>query len=225
MERGRRVALPTRQPTPHAAYPPRPIPLPLDTSQLTTTLLSQPGRELASLLVTMSVDRLLRRFKRRRSLRILLAALALYLLVRLGAFGNQHSTEGWISGAPDMPIIGVSQPASGRVPDAPLSGALARLRTKGDPETKAGEHEIKGGFLFVNMDLPASQHPIRQLIGAGKAAWESKLKRQSKTLKQAVREYKRRHGGRNPPKGFDKWWAYRECVLQRMRISQINSIR
>ena len=33
------------------------------------------------------------------------------------------------------------------------------------------------------------------------------LSRQSKTLKRAVAEYKRRYG-RNPPKGFDQWWDF-----------------
>jgi hypothetical protein len=39
---------------------------------------------------------------------------------------------------------------------------------------------------------------------------ETKLARQSRTLEEAVREYKRRHG-RNPPKGFDKWYAH--CTI------------
>lgn len=33
------------------------------------------------------------------------------------------------------------------------------------------------------------------------------LARQSKTLKQAVAEYKRRYG-RDPPKGFEAWWEF-----------------
>lgn len=50
----------------------------------------------------------------------------------------------------------------------------------------------------------AMRHPIHDLIKNATWEWESKLARQSKTLEQAVREYKRRHK-RNPPKGFDKW--------------------
>ncbi|EJT99483.1 hypothetical protein DACRYDRAFT_69181 [Dacryopinax primogenitus] len=37
--------------------------------------------------------------------------------------------------------------------------------------------------------------------------WEEKLRRQSKTLEQAVREYRHRYG-MQPPKGFDKWFAF-----------------
>ena len=52
------------------------------------------------------------------------------------------------------------------------------------------------------------QHPIYQLIEDAKVAWEEKNARQSKTLEQAVKEYKRRNNGMNPPKGFDHWWKY-----------------
>ncbi|KZP07098.1 glycosyltransferase family 90 protein [Athelia psychrophila] len=43
----------------------------------------------------------------------------------------------------------------------------------------------------------------------GEAQWDAKLKRQSKTLMEAVMEYKRRHK-RSPPKGFDHWWYWCE---------------
>ena len=33
------------------------------------------------------------------------------------------------------------------------------------------------------------------------------LSRQSRSLRAAVAEYKRRYG-RNPPKGFDAWWRF-----------------
>lgn len=36
---------------------------------------------------------------------------------------------------------------------------------------------------------------------------EQKLARQSSTVEQAAREYRRRHG-RDPPKGFDKWFEF-----------------
>lgn len=36
------------------------------------------------------------------------------------------------------------------------------------------------------------------------AAWNDKLSRASKTLEEAVTEYRRRYG-RAPPLGFDKW--------------------
>ncbi|GJN90731.1 hypothetical protein Rhopal_003745-T1 [Rhodotorula paludigena] len=51
------------------------------------------------------------------------------------------------------------------------------------------------------------QHPIYDLIENATERWQKKLSRQSKTLEQAVREYKRRHG-RKPPKGFDDWFRF-----------------
>ncbi|GAA6028212.1 hypothetical protein JCM8097_006919 [Rhodosporidiobolus ruineniae] len=51
------------------------------------------------------------------------------------------------------------------------------------------------------------RHPIHDLIANATDAWEKKLARQSKTLEEAVREYKRRFG-RKPPKGFDDWFRF-----------------
>jgi len=44
------------------------------------------------------------------------------------------------------------------------------------------------------------------LIRRGEEEWETKLKRASRTLSEAVIEYKRRYK-RSPPKGFDDWYA------------------
>ena len=59
------------------------------------------------------------------------------------------------------------------------------------------------GLLHVNPDGP---HPIFQLIRDAEAAWEAKRARASKTLGDAVLEYKRRYR-RAPPLGFDKWYV------------------
>ncbi|KAJ9095684.1 hypothetical protein QFC21_005556 [Naganishia friedmannii] len=71
-----------------------------------------------------------------------------------------------------------------------------------------GRHESKNGLLKVNLSLPVSQHPIKQLIREAQTKWAAKNAKQSKTLKEAVEEYKRRHRGNPPPKGFDKWWKF-----------------
>lgn len=65
---------------------------------------------------------------------------------------------------------------------------------------------LKNGLLEVNPDAP---HPIFGLIERAEALWKGKLGRQSKTLKAAVAEYKKRYR-RDPPLGFDKWWDYTE---------------
>lgn len=64
------------------------------------------------------------------------------------------------------------------------------------------EHTLTGdGRLLVNPDAP---HPIFQLIHDAEAAWDAKRARASKTLDEAVAEYRRRYR-RAPPLGFDKW--------------------
>lgn len=60
------------------------------------------------------------------------------------------------------------------------------------------------GIVEVN---PDGRHPIFELIDRAEARWQAKLNRASRSLEEAVREYKRRYR-REPPKGFDAW-----CVL------------
>lgn len=79
--------------------------------------------------------------------------------------------------------------------------------------SNTGRHEIKNGLLKVNLSLPVSQHPIKQLIREAQTKWAAKNAKQSTTLKQAVEEYKRRHQGNLPPLGFDKWWKFVKLVL------------
>ncbi|GAA6040182.1 hypothetical protein JCM8097_004167 [Rhodosporidiobolus ruineniae] len=54
---------------------------------------------------------------------------------------------------------------------------------------------------------PPAPHPILTLVKKAEQDWNAKVKRQSQTLPDAVREYRRRYK-RNPPRGFEKWWAY-----------------
>jgi hypothetical protein len=53
----------------------------------------------------------------------------------------------------------------------------------------------------------STRHPIFELVERGQAQWEALLARQSHTLEQAVKEYRRRYK-RNPPYGFEKWWSF-----------------
>ena len=56
----------------------------------------------------------------------------------------------------------------------------------------------------VRTSLGQIEHPIHELIRNATYQWDSLLARQSKTLGEAVSEYKRRYN-RNPPRGFDDW--------------------
>lgn len=67
------------------------------------------------------------------------------------------------------------------------------------------------GHLLVDplaaYPTPPTVHPILMLIQRAEGLWNHKVAKQSKTLAQAANEYRRRYT-RNPPLGFDKWWAY-----------------
>lgn len=64
----------------------------------------------------------------------------------------------------------------------------------------------KNGLLLVNT---AGKHPIHQLIDTAEKKWALKVSSQSKTLDEAIAEYKQRNR-QNPPRGFDKWWDFAE---------------
>ncbi|KAI9639228.1 uncharacterized protein MKK02DRAFT_29333 [Dioszegia hungarica] len=73
------------------------------------------------------------------------------------------------------------------------------------PKSKSND----GLLRFNPTDLVDSKapHPITTLIEEAQTAWKEKNARQSKTLKEATGEYRRRYA-RAPPKGFEKWWRY-----------------
>ncbi|PPQ79009.1 hypothetical protein CVT25_002318 [Psilocybe cyanescens] len=52
-----------------------------------------------------------------------------------------------------------------------------------------------------------AEHPIPGLMEEAELKYRKKLGGQSKTLKAAVSEYRRRYK-RAPPKGFDEWWQF-----------------
>lgn len=66
---------------------------------------------------------------------------------------------------------------------------------------------MDNGLLPFN---PSAPHPIPDLIAHSQSLWRTKQSRASRTLADAITEYKRRYHGRKPPKGFDKWWKYVE---------------
>ena len=105
--------------------------------------------------------------------------------------------------------------ANGLVVPEELVGLDVEIPQESEPapiqqEEEPGKHTIApDGLLIVN---PNGPHPIFQLIRDAEAAWEAKCTRASKTLDEAVSEYKRRYR-RAPPIGFDKW-----CVGRVSRV-------
>ena len=80
----------------------------------------------------------------------------------------------------------------------------ARHQRRTQPPAMEDEHAyLASGLLSVN---PNGGHPIYDLIEHSNREWKAKLSKSSRTLKQAVQEYRRRYG-RQPPKGFDRWYV------------------
>ncbi|KAJ3966857.1 glycosyltransferase family 90 protein [Lentinula raphanica] len=52
-----------------------------------------------------------------------------------------------------------------------------------------------------------STHPITRMMKEAEERFQAKIDKQSKTLSEAIEEYKHRYG-MSPPKGFDKWWEF-----------------
>lgn len=62
---------------------------------------------------------------------------------------------------------------------------------------------------LVNLDgrTTIKEHPIPKLMAQAEENYRNLLARQSKTLPDAVAEYKKRYK-RDPPRGFDQWWQF-----------------
>jgi hypothetical protein len=75
--------------------------------------------------------------------------------------------------------------------------------------TTASSSVIRSKFLRAKAQAPRQpiQHPIPKLMADARDAFDHKLARQSKTLPEAVSEYRRRYK-RDPPRGFDEWFAF-----------------
>lgn len=76
-----------------------------------------------------------------------------------------------------------------------------RKLTDEEIEARAQHTFHPNGLLLVN---PRGRHPISVLIERAEKRWKDKVAKQSRTLGEAVAEYKRRYR-RNPPRGFDDW--------------------
>lgn len=91
--------------------------------------------------------------------------------------------------------------------------SVAAIEEEPDKVDGAGDHQDQGRSSLTrraSIPIAASSetadrlHPITHLIAEAEQEWENMLRRQSQSLEQAVREYKRRYK-MNPPAGFDSW--------------------
>lgn len=68
---------------------------------------------------------------------------------------------------------------------------------------------LRSKFLRAKAKAPRRpiHHPIPKLMADAREAFDRKLNGQSKSLSEAVAEYRRRYK-RDPPKGFDLWYEF-----------------
>lgn len=119
---------------------------------------------------------------------------------------NHYSRSGSRSFGSD-----ISRPfATARRYLTPAGFAAGGLSARSEQETtaagaKAGSSSSHtfhpNGLMLVN---PNGPHPIHALIDNADRKWKNLLNKQSQSLEEASREYKRRYK-RNPPAGFDAW--------------------
>lgn len=75
--------------------------------------------------------------------------------------------------------------------------------------TTASSSVIRSKFLRAKAKAqrPPIHHPIPRLMADAREQYDRKIRRQSKTLEQAVAEYEKRYQ-RAPPRGFDEWFTF-----------------
>lgn len=108
----------------------------------------------------------------------------------------------------NRPIGGQSRPRPRADADGPHLVPKKPKKNQRTPGQSERHVYRTDGLLDVN---PKAKHPILELIERSETQWKRKIERQSKTLKQAVDEYKLRYK-RSPPKGFQIWWVS-TCTL------------
>ncbi|KWU47161.1 glycosyltransferase family 90 protein [Rhodotorula sp. JG-1b] len=163
----------------------------------------------------------------------LVIAATTIVLCSTSAYVRAHSDE--LAARPVHPSLFPLIRHSGNVVHfvSPKLGARIKdwhdYQVENDPNRPPSREELErgsrhtfhpNGLLLVN---PKGRHPIHVLIDRAEKKWKEKVERQSRTLSEAVREYKHRYR-RNPPKGFDDWWRFCEenNVQLRDEYDQIN---
>jgi hypothetical protein len=92
-----------------------------------------------------------------------------------------------------------------------FAGNLSASNVPPDPSTTVQLELLKPTRLTGSV----AEHPIPHLMDDAERRFRALLSRQSRSLRAAVKEYKRRYG-RNPPKGFDEWWRFAQANKVKM---------
>lgn len=82
-----------------------------------------------------------------------------------------------------------------------VSKAGSTPHKESTPDTPAYRFRTDG---LVELITARGSHPIYEIISSAEKEWNAKVDRASKSLTEAITEYRRRYN-RPPPKGFDLW--------------------
>ncbi|OKL60615.1 hypothetical protein UA08_04187 [Talaromyces atroroseus] len=92
-----------------------------------------------------------------------------------------------------------------------IIAALTLLLLRDSPATTGPQapfdHSLPAHFETLLQPTTEDSHPIARLINNANADFDAKRARQSRSLEQAVQEYRRRYG-MPPPPHFDKWFDF-----------------
>ncbi|KAK4138286.1 glycosyltransferase family 90 protein [Trichocladium antarcticum] len=88
---------------------------------------------------------------------------------------------------------------------ASVRGHRSRAQLNSDSSSSRDAFEKPSAVSRPEPD-PGGSHPVLHLINHAEREFEAVRARQSRTLRDAVAEYRRRYG-LPPPPHFDKWWA------------------
>lgn len=66
-------------------------------------------------------------------------------------------------------------------------------------------------YSAASQNASSPVHPILGLLAEGERRWSELVEKQSRTLEEAVVEYRKRYK-RAPPKGFDHWWNFAQAA-------------
>jgi hypothetical protein len=100
-----------------------------------------------------------------------------------------------------------------RIPPPPLGFAVKGGRRGRKGSLVWGRNGM--AVLSPNPLAKRQEHPIYELMERAEDKWNNLLRSQSKTLQQAVQEYKKRYG-LHPPAGFDAWFEF--CKKHNVKI-------
>ncbi|TRM65688.1 glycosyltransferase family 90 protein [Schizophyllum amplum] len=142
--------------------------------------------------------------KTRRLLRVVLLVAAFYVILSfsLGSHVDYGQKTGLQAKARHASVSAIKK-ITAFTRGASPSGRRKTKQRLANPAT--GKHKYhQNGLLVVD---PSGAHPIYELMARAEKQWMKKQAKASRTLEQAVKEYRRRYK-RNPPKGFDIWWDF-----------------